>query len=145
MQIRISSPRHYESIYGASDFVRAYLDQVEKKVGEAFAPQIIDILRISLLIAPPEELAQGKFLEYEKFDWRYGYVAVGVNGDFERHHLGDDFGKISELSKMHLDAFLRISKKKKAKFDCRLASEIVIHITQTFEEAFRNMQAQTEM
>jgi len=139
MQIRISSPRHYESMYGSSDFVRAYLDQVEKKVGEAFAPQVIDILRISLLIAHPEELAQGKFLEYEKFDWRYGYVVVGVNGDFERYHLGDDLDKICELSKMLQDAFMRISKKKKAKFDCRLASEIVLHITHTFEETFHNM------
>lgn len=139
MQIRISSPRHYESMYGSSDFVRTYLDQVEKKVGEAFAQQVIDILRISLLIAHPEELAQGKFLEYEKFDWRCGYAAVGVNGDFERYHLGDDLDKICELSKMLQDAFMRISKKKRAKFDCRLASEIVVHITHTFEETFHNM------
>lgn len=138
MQIRISSPKHYESMYGSSDFVRAYLDQVEEKVGEAFDSQVIDILRISLLIAHPEELIQGKFLEYEKFDWRYGYVAVGVNGDFERYHLGDDLDKICELSKMLQEAFMRISKKKKAKFDCRLASQIVIHITYTFEGIFHN-------
>ena len=139
MQIRISSPRHYESIYGSSDFVRTYLDQVEKKVGEAVASQVIDILRISLLIAHPEELAQGKFLEYEKFDWRLGYVALGVNGDFERYHLGDDLEKIYELSKMLQEAFVRISKKKKSKFDCRLANEIVIHITQTFEETINTI------
>lgn len=134
MQVRISSPRHYESMYGTSDFVRAYLDQIEKKVGEAFAPEAIEILRISLLIAHPEELAQGKFLEYEKFDWRCGYAAVGINGNFERYHLGNDRDKICELSEMLQAAFMRISKKKKAKFDYGLANEIVIHTTHTFEE-----------
>ena len=115
MQIRISSPRHYESMYGTSDIVRTYLDQIEKQVEKACTTEAIDILRISLLIAHPEELAQGMFLEYEKFDWRCGYVAVGVNGNFERYHFGDDLGKICELSEMLQTAFVRISQKKKAK------------------------------
>ena len=136
MQIRISSPKHYETMFGSSDLVRAYLDQIEQRVGEAFDPEAIDILRISLLIAHPDELAQGKFLEYEKFDWRCKYVAVGVNGNFERYHLGDDLNKICELSEMLQVAFMRISKKRKAKFDCEIANEIVTHITHTFEESF---------
>lgn len=132
MQIRISSPKHYESMYGSSELVRAYLDQIEKMVGEAQSSEAIDIVRISLLIAHPEELAQGKFLAYEQFDWRCGYVAVGVNGNFESYHLGDDLGKICELSAMLQTGFIRISKKKKAKFDCKLANEIVTQATRDF-------------
>lgn len=138
MQIRISSPRHYESICGSSDFVRAYLNQIEKQLEEALTTEVIDILHISLLIAHPEELAQGRFLEYEKFDWRCGYVAVGVNGNFERYHLGDDMGKIYELSEMLQTAFARISLKKKAKFDAGLANEIVLQTMHTFEKTFNN-------
>ena len=132
MQIRISSPKHYESMYGSSEPVRAYLDQIEKMVGEALTSEAIDVVRISLLIAHPEELDQGKFLAYEQFDWRCGYVAVGVNGDFERYHLGDDLGKICELSAMLQAGFLRISKKKKSKFDSKLANEIVAKATRDF-------------
>lgn len=137
MQIKISSPRHYEILYGSSDLVHAYLAQIEKQVGEAIASETLDILRISLLIAQPEELAQGLFLEYQKFDWRCGYGAVGVNGDFARYHLGDDLDKILVLSEMLQAAFLRVSHKKKANFDGRLAKEIVLQTTQTFEENFR--------
>lgn len=136
MQIRISPPKKYESMYGVSDLVHAFLTQIEKRVEEVLAPEFIDILRISLLIARPEELAQGKFLEYENFDWRCGYVAVGVNGNFDRYHLGDDLEKICELSEMLQAAFIRISKKKKANFDCQIANEIVIHTTRSFEETF---------
>ena len=139
MQIRISSPRHYEIMHSSSVFVRAYLDQIEKKVGAAIDSEVIDILRISLLIAQPEELAQGCFGEYEQFDWRCGYVSVGVNGNFERYHSGNDLDKIYELSEMLQAAFSRISKKKKTKFDCRMANEIVLQTTHAFEETF-NMQ-----
>lgn len=135
MEVIIPSPRHYENMYGSSHFVRAYLDQIEKKVGEVFTPAI-DILRISLLIAHPDELAQGYFLEYEKFDWRSKFAAVGVNGNFDRYHLGDDLEKICEISEMLQTAFIRISQKKKAKFDCKLANEIVIQTTYSFAENF---------
>ena len=134
MQIRISSPRHYESYYGPSELVRAYLDQIEKTAGELFASETIDILRISLLIAPSEELAQGKFLAYEKFDWRCGYVSVGVNGNFEQYHLGDDLDKICELSEMLQTAFMRVGRKRKANFNAERANEIVVKITHAFME-----------
>lgn len=39
------------------------------------------ILHISLLIAHPEDIANGKFKEYMRFDWKPGYGAVGVRGD----------------------------------------------------------------
>ena len=135
MQLRISSPKHYEAIFGSSDLVRAYLDQIEQNVEKAIDSEAIDILRISLLIAHPDELANGKFLEYETFDWRCKYVAVGVNGNFERYHLEDDKNKICVLAEMLQVAFTRVSKKKKAKFDCIMASEIVANITHTFEES----------
>lgn len=136
MQIKIPSPRHYESYYGSSNLVREYLDQIEKTVGEVFVSEVIDILRISLLIAPPEELAQGKFLAYERFDWRCGYVSVGVNGNFERYHLGDDLDKVFELSKMLQAAFMQVGKKRRAKFNSDLANEIVIQITHAFMGSF---------
>ena len=132
MQLRISSPKHYEAIFGSSDLVRAYLDQIEQNVAKAINSESIDILRISLLIAHPDELANGKFLEYENFDWRCKYVAIGVNGDFERYHLGDDKNKICVLSEMLQVAFTRVSKKKKAKLDCTIVNELVTHITHMF-------------
>lgn len=134
MQVSIPSPRHYESIYGSSDAVRSYLNQIEQQIVQAFSSETIDILRISLLIAHPDELAQGKFLEYEKFDWKSGFVAVGVNGNFERYHLGNDLEKILELSEMLQTAFARISQKKKAKLDYRLANAIIDHATRSFRE-----------
>lgn len=136
MQIEIPSPKHYESYYGSSDLVRAYLNQIEKKVGEELPSDVIDILSISLLIAPPEELAQGKYLAYEKFDWRYGLISIGVNGNFERYHLGDELDKIKELSEMLQVAFLQLGKKRKAKFNYSLANEIVIQVTHTFLHNF---------
>ena len=150
MQIRISSPKHFESVYGSSPLVRAYLDQIEKTVGSALASEAIDILRISLLIAHPEELAQGKFLEYNQFDWRCRYVAIGVNGNFERYYSGDDQEKICELSNMLQVAFKRISQKKRAAFDYKLASECVLRSTQVFlgntGDVFRNdLRQGTEM
>lgn len=132
MQVRISSPKHYEAKHGASHLVRVYLDQIESKVGEALSSEAIDIIRISLLIAHPEELAEGKFLPYEQFDWRCKYAAVGVNGDFERYHLGDNFEKISVLAEMLQTAFIRISKKRKAKIDYSIANEIVLQTTRSF-------------
>ena len=134
MQINIPPPKHYESYYGSSDLVCAYLKQIEKTVEELLVSEIIGILRISLLIASPEELAEGKFLPYETFDWRCGYASVGVNGSFERYHLGDDLDKICELSEMLQVAFTQVGKKRKAKFNSTLANEIVIQITQTFIE-----------
>ena len=134
MQIKIPSPRHYESYYGSSDLVRAYLDQIEKNLAEAVDSEVIDILRISLMIASAEELAQGKFRAYETFDWRCGYAAVGVNGNFERYHLGNDLDKICELSEMLQAAFLRVGKKRKAMFNAHNANEIVIRITHAFME-----------
>jgi hypothetical protein len=88
------------------------------------------------LVATPEELAKGNFSAYEKFDWQSRYAAVGIDGNFERYHLGNDLDKIRELSGMLQDAFIRISKRKKARFDCELANEIVIQTTHTFEEIF---------
>lgn len=134
MQVKIPSPRHYEACYGSSNLVRAYLDQVEKTVGEVIASEVIDILRISLLIASDEALSQGKYLAYERFDWRCGYAAVGVNGNFERYHSGDDLDKIRELSEMLQAAFARVGKKRKAKFNAGQANEIVIQITHAFME-----------
>lgn len=132
MQLRISSPKHYEALFGSSALVRAYLDRIEQNLEKVIDSETIDILRISLLIAHPDELANGKFLEYEKYDWRYKYVAVGVNGDFERYHLGDDKNKICVLSEMLQVAFTQVSKKKKAKFDCTIANELVTHIAHMF-------------
>lgn len=136
MKVCIPSPKHYESIYGSSDVVRDYLNQIEERVGQAISLETIDILRISLLIAHPDELANGKFLAYEKFSWKSGFAAVGVNGNLERYHLGNNLEKILQLSEMLQNAFTRISKKKKAKFDCRLANEIVIQTTNSFKEMF---------
>ena len=93
MEIKIPSPKHYENYHGSSNQVRAFLDQIEKTAGELLISDAIDKLHISLLIAAPEELAQGLFVAYEKFDWSYKYVAIGVNGDFQRYDLGDDLEK----------------------------------------------------
>ena len=136
MQTIIPSPKRYEALYGSSGVVREYLNQIEERITQAFPLENIDILCVSLLIAHPDELAQGLFLEYEKFEWKSGFVAVGVNGNFERYHLGDDLEKILELSEMLQAAFTRISKKKKAKFDGALANAIVVHTTRSFEERF---------
>ncbi len=136
MQLKISSPRHYEAMYGSSDFVRAYLDQIEKRIGESITSETVDKIHISLLIAHPNELSEGKFLAFEKFDWRCRFIAVGVNGDFEQYHMGDDMDKIRELSQMLQNAFAQISKKKKAKFDCGLIKEIIVDTTHMFESLF---------
>lgn len=136
MQVRIPPPKHYESIYGSSDIVHNYLNQIEEMVAQGFSTATIGILHISLLIAHPDELAQGYFLEYEKFDWKSGFVAVGVNGNLERYHQGNDLEKILELSEMLQTAFMRISQKKKAKFDCRMVNAIVMQTTQSFVERF---------
>ena len=96
MQIKIPSPKHYETHYGSSDFVRAYLDRIEEEAGAALTSEAVTSLRISLLIAHPEELEQGKFQAFESFDWRCGLITVGVNGDFGRYHLGDDREKVRE-------------------------------------------------
>ena len=61
MEVSIPSPRHYESIYGSSDVVRNYLNQIEQKIAQASLLETIDYLRISLLIAHPDELAQGNY------------------------------------------------------------------------------------
>ena len=132
MQLRIPSPRHYENLYGSSPIVRAYLDQIEARVSGSVAPEYMDTLHISLLIAEPELLAAGKFLEYEKSDWRSGYTAIGVNGNFERYHKGNDAEKILQLSEMLQTAFEKIGKKKKSKFDSNLANRIVVQITTAF-------------
>ena len=132
MQIKIPSPKHYETHYGASQFVRDYLDRVEKQVGEALTSETLSTLRISLLIAHPEELEEGKFLAFENFDWRCGYGTVGVNGDFGRYHLGDDREKVREISKMLRSAFAQVGKKRKAKFHARLATEILDRVTEEF-------------
>lgn len=132
MQIKIPSPKHYETYYGASDFVRSYLDRVEEQVGEALRSETLDTLRISLLIAHPQELEEGKFLAFESFDWRCGYGAVGVNGDFGRYHLGDDREKVREISRMLRSAFAQVGRKRKAKFDEKLAGEILDRVTEEF-------------
>ena len=139
MQIRISSPKHYESYHGSSELIRSYLDQIEKTTGELLTSEAIDILRISLLIATPEELAEGKFLACENFDWKCGYAAVGVNGNFRRYHEGDDLEKIRELSEMLQVAFEKVGKKRKTKFNSSLANEIVSQITRSFLE--KNMKS----
>ena len=133
MRIHIPSPKHYENMHGVSSLVREYLNQIESQVGEAFSSDGIDMVHISLLIAKPEELAAGKFLVYEKFDWRSGYAAIGVNGDYEAYHLGDDLDKIREFSKMLQIAFEKLGKKRKAKFDSNRANKIVIQIAADFE------------
>ena len=135
MRVKIPSPKHYESYHGSSQLVRAYLDQIEQEIVEAIDPAGIDTLRISLLIAAPEELDQGLFAAYEQFDWRCKYAAVGVNGDFERYHSGDDVEKILVLSDMLQAAFTLVSKKRKGKFDSRIANDIVIRVTHRFTDA----------
>jgi hypothetical protein len=139
MQVHIPSPKHYENYHGESPLVRAYLDRIEKTMEEELRSDTIGILRISLLIATPEELADGKFLAYEKYDWRCAYAAVGVNGDFERYHTGDDLAKICELSEMLQHAFLKVGKKRKAGFDAALANEIVSRITRSVMEHNQNI------
>ena len=132
MQIKIPSPKHYETHYGSSALVRAYLDRIEEEVGAALTSEAVTCLRIALLIAHPEELEQGKFLAFESFDWRCGLVTVGVYGDFRRYHLGDDREKVRELSNMLRTAFDRVGRKRKAKLDAALAEEIVNRVTGAF-------------
>ena len=132
MKIKIPSPKHYETHYGASRFVRSYLDRVEERVGEALRSETLDTLRISLLIAHPQELEEGKFLAFENFDWRCGLGTVGVNGDFRRYHLGDDREKVREISQMLRSAFAQVGRKRKAKFDEKLAGEILDRVTEEF-------------
>jgi hypothetical protein len=132
MKIKIPSPKHYETHYGASQFVRSYLDRVEEQMGEALHSEALDTLRISLLIAHPQELEEGKFLAFESFDWRCGYGTVGVNGDFGRYHLGDDREKVREISQMLRSAFAQVGRKRKAKFDEKLAGEILDRVTEEF-------------
>ena len=139
MNVYIPAPRHYESMYGTSEAVHAYLSQIETQVAAAFHSEAIEILRISLLIAHPDELAKGLFLEYEKFSWKIGFVAVGVNGNFERYHLGNDLEKILELSEMLKTAFTRIARKKIANLDSKLMNEIVTQTTQSFQEHFKRI------
>ena len=134
MQVKIASPKHYEAHHGSSELVRGYLDRIEKTLGESILSETIDILRISLLIATPEELSQGKFLAYENFDWRCGYIAVGVKGDFERYHSGDDLEKICQIAEMLRTAFQKVGKKRKAKFAPDLADQIVTQVTRAFTE-----------
>ena len=132
MQIKIPSPKHYETHYGTSDYVRDYLDRVEKQVGEALTSETLSTLRISLLIAHPQELEEGKFLAFEDFDWRCGYGTVGVNGDFGRYHLGDHREKVREICRMLRSAFVQVGKKRKAKFDAESAAEILDRVTEEF-------------
>ena len=134
MDINIPSPKHYENYHGSSEAVRTYLDQIEKTAGELLVSETIGKLRISLLIATPEELDRGLFLAYEKFDWACQYAAVGVNGDFTRYHKGEDLEKICELSRMLQEAFTKVGKKRKAKFNSALANEIVSRVTRSFLE-----------
>jgi len=139
MKVCIPPPRHYESVYGSSEAVHAYLIQIETQVAAAFQPETIDTLRISLLIAHPDELANGLFLEYEKFAWKSGFVAVGINGNFKQYHRGDDLEKIRVLSEMLQRAFTQIAKKKKANLDGKLMNEIVTQTTQSFQEHFKRI------
>lgn len=139
MQIKIPSPKHYETHYGASRFVRSYLDRVEERVGEALHSEALDTLRISLLIAHPQELEEGKFLAFESFDWRCGLGTVGVNGDFGRYHLGDDREKVREISRMLRSAFAQVSKKRKAKFHAESAAEILDRVTEEFLAEAENL------
>ena len=139
MKVIIFSPHHYETMYGSSDIVCAYLDHIAKKIEEAYPPEvydIFDILRISLFIAHPDELARGLFRGSKRFDWRCKYAGISVNGDFERYHAGNDLDKIHVLSEMLQTVFLQLSQVKKAKFHCGLANEIVIYSTRFFEKKF---------
>lgn len=138
MQIKIPSPKHYETHYGASGFVRAYLERIEKELGAALTSETLDILRISLLIAHPEELEQGRFLAFENFDWRCGYGTVGVNGDFGRYHPGDDREKVREICRMLRAAFAQVGKKRKAKINSALAMEILDRVTEEFLSEVQN-------
>ena len=111
-------------------FVHIWIELIT--VGALITSEVIETLNISLLIASDEELAQGKFLAYESFDWRCGYASVGVNGNFARYHLGDDLDKIFELSEMLKAAFDRVGKKRKAKFNVDYAKAIVAQVTNAF-------------
>ena len=132
MEIQIPSPKHYETYHGSSEAVRAYLDRIEEAASERLRSEALDRLRVSLLIATQEELDRGLFLAYENFDWQCKYAAVGVNGNFRRYHEGDDPEKISELCEMLCDAFTKVGKKRRSKFNSTLAVEIVRQITRSF-------------
>ena len=139
MKVCIPPPRHYESMYGSSEAVHAYLIQIETQVESTFQTETIDTLRISLLIAHPDELAKGLFLEYEKYSWKSGFVAVGINGNFERYHRGDNLEKIRVLSEMLQTAFTQIGKKKKANLDGKRMNEIVTQTTLSFQNHFERI------
>lgn len=132
MRIEIQAPKNFEAKYGSSEIVRVFLDEIEKKVGNACDQDTIRILHISLLIAHPDEIAKGKFVEYEKFDWRLGYAAIGVNGDYHKYLLGDDLKKIEVIAQMLQVAFSKVSKKRKSNFNGKLANTIVMEITGNF-------------
>ena len=134
MEIKIPPPKHYETYHGSSALVREYLHRIEQTASELLVSDAIDRLRVSLLIATQEELDRGLFLAYENFDWQCKYAAVGVNGNFRRYHEGDDPEKISQLCEMLCDAFTKVGKKRKSKFDSALAVEIVRQITRSVLE-----------
>ena len=130
MKIEIPAPKNYEIKHGSCAAVRTFLNEVEQAVGEACEQDIISILHVSLLIAHPEDIANGKFKEYMRFDWKLGYGAVGVRGDYNRYLAGDDYEKIFIISQMLHTAFSRVAGKKKSKFNAKLASDIVDKITE---------------
>jgi hypothetical protein len=113
------------------------LKQSEKALAAGSAKWNIYTQSVNEVIASDEELSQGKYLAYESFDWRCGYVAVGVNGNFERYHLGDDLDKICELSQMLQTAFRQVGKKRKAKFPADKANLCVIQVTRAFMESVK--------
>ncbi len=132
MKIEIPAPRNYEIKHGSCAAVHTFLNEVEQAVGEVCNQSVISRLHISLLLAHPDEIAKGKFREYMRFDWKLGYGAVGVQGDYNRYHAGNDSEKISVISQMLHTAFLRVAGRRKTKFNAKLASDIVDKIAERY-------------
>lgn len=142
MKIEIPSPRNFENYHGSSAAVRAFLDDVEQSVGEACDGCAINTLRISLLIAHPDDIAIGKFAEYMRFDWKLGYAAVGVQGDYNRYLEGDDREKIAVIGQMLPNAYLRIAGRRKSKFNSKLAFEVTNSILEKhLHTGYQNQEA----
>lgn len=131
MNIIIPSPRNFEGLYGHSEKVRKFLDQMEATLSAEINSETIRTIRVSLLIAAPERLSEGAFAEFLRFDWKIGFAAIGINGDFNSYLEGNDQGKISVIHGMLIDAFTRLGKKRKAGID---AQKAIAYIDSTFQQ-----------
>lgn len=130
MELNINSPAYYTQKFGVNDDLYNMCKNIHLFLKDKNYSNKIQIVGLIPIIAPQQELAQGKWKENIKFDFKANLVIISKRIDYDAFVPADILKKKELMLKCIFDSIVDI--KKKGKFDADTFKTDVIQFLDSY-------------